>query len=64
MNFSVKLKELRKTKGYTQEDLAEVLGVTFQTISKWENDISMPDIGMLPVIAECFKVSPFSELCG
>ena len=57
MKFSTKLRELRKLKGFTQEELAEILSVSFQTVSKWENDVSMPDVGLLPVIAECFGVS-------
>ena len=57
MNLGIKLRNLRKTTGYTQEELAESLGVSFRTISKWENNVSMPDISMLPIIADCFHVS-------
>lgn len=49
--------ELRKENGMTQEDLADKLGVSPQAVSKLENDISCPDILLLPVIAELFKVS-------
>lgn len=49
--------ELRKENGMTQEELADKLGVSPQAVSKWENDISCPDILLLPVIAELFKVS-------
>ena len=48
---------LRKKKGITQEELAEGLGVTAQAVSKWENEISCPDIQLLPKIAELFDVS-------
>ncbi len=48
---------LRKAKGVTQEKMAQQIGVTFQAISKWENDVTLPDIMMLPVIADCFGVS-------
>lgn len=48
---------LRKGAGMTQEQLAERLGVSPQAVSKWENDISCPDISMLPAIAEVFGVS-------
>ena len=43
---------LRKAKGVTQEKMAQQIGVSFQAISKWENDITLPDIMLLPVIAD------------
>lgn len=49
-----KIKQLRLRKGITQDTLAKVLNVSFQTISKWENSISMPDIQLLPEIAIFF----------
>ena len=51
------LRELRKGKGLTQEQLAEMLGVSSQTISKWENEVTMPDIMLLTVIAGCFDIT-------
>lgn len=48
---------LRKAKGVTQEKMAQQIGVSFQAISKWENDITLPDIMLLPVIADYFGVS-------
>lgn len=48
---------LRKAKGVTQEKMAQQIGVTFQAISKWENEYTMPDIMLLPVIAEYFGIS-------
>ena len=56
-NFGSKLSELRKRKGYTQEELADILGVSAQAVSKWENDLSYPDITLLPEIAQLFNVS-------
>ena len=44
----------RKQLGLTQEQLAEKMGVTAQAVSKWENDLSCPDINMLPRLAEVF----------
>lgn len=44
----------RKNMGLTQDQLAEKLGVTAQAVSKWENDLSCPDINMLPKLAELF----------
>lgn len=46
------LKELRKEKGITQEQLAEELLVSARTISRWETGNNMPDIGLLVDIAE------------
>lgn len=48
---------LRKRAGLTQEQLAEKLSVSPQAVSKWENDVSCPDITMLPLLAEVFDVS-------
>ena len=51
------LKELRREKGITQEQLAEELGVSGRTISRWETGNNMPDISLLVEIAEYFDVS-------
>lgn len=48
---------LRKDKGYTQEDVAERLNVSPQAVSKWENDISCPDIMLLPELAKLLGVT-------
>ena len=42
-NFSFIIKDLRKKNNLTQSELASLLGVTFQAVSKWENDLSNPD---------------------
>ncbi len=55
--FGENLKELRRNKNLTQEKLADFLGVSFQTVSKWERGDTYPDITMLPEIATFFKVS-------
>lgn len=52
-----KIKNLRKNKNLTQEQLAEILGVSSQAVSKWENCISMPDIELLPIIARYFGIT-------
>ena len=57
------IKKLRFRASMTQEQLAEKLGISPQSVSKWENDISMPDIALLPDIAEIFGVS-VDELFG
>ncbi|MCM1299609.1 MAG: helix-turn-helix domain-containing protein [Firmicutes bacterium] len=60
-----KISAFRKEKGLTQEVLAEKLGVSSQAVSKWENDISCPDIMLLPRIAELFNVTTDEILgCG
>lgn len=51
------LKELRKEKNLTQENLAEQLNVSNRTISRWETGINMPDISMLIEIADFYDVS-------
>lgn len=51
------IRRLRKERNFTQEELAEQLGVTFQAVSKWENDSGMPDISQVVPIAHVFGVS-------
>ncbi len=57
MNIGNKIRELRKLRGITQEQLAESIGLSFQAISKWENNIALPDITLAPVLASYFGVS-------
>lgn len=57
MEIGNKIKILRKSKGITQEQLAKCLGISFQAISKWENNIALPDITMIPILADFFEVS-------
>lgn len=51
------LLSLRKQAGFTQEYVAEQLGVSAQAVSKWENDIACPDIMILPEIAKLYSIS-------
>lgn len=55
INF--KLAELRKKNNLTQQELGDILCVSYQTISKWENGVSYPDISVLPQISTYFGVS-------
>ncbi len=55
--FSENIRNLRKEKGLTQEALAEVLGVSYQAISKWERGESYPDITLLPAISSFFNTT-------
>lgn len=57
MELGNKIKQLRLRKGITQDTLAKALNISYQTISKWENNISMPDIQLLPEIAVYFGCS-------
>lgn len=51
------IKSLRTKRGVTQETLAKKLGVTYQAVSKWENNSAMPDIQLLPAISVYFGVT-------
>ena len=53
----------RKKKDLTQEEFAEMLGVTYQSVSRWENGNTYPDIELLPVIANILKIT-MDELMG
>lgn len=55
--LGIMIAELRKEQGMTQMDLAEKMGVTDKAVSKWERDLSCPDINSLPTLAELLGVS-------
>ena len=55
INF--KLAQLRKKHNMTQQQIGDILNVSYQTISKWENNVVLPDITMLPLISNYFGVS-------
>ncbi|MDR0859321.1 MAG: helix-turn-helix domain-containing protein [Oscillospiraceae bacterium] len=63
MNIGNNLRRYRRERDITQEDLAKVLGISFQAVSKWERGEGYPDITLLPAIAAYFKVS-VDELLG
>lgn len=52
-----RIKELRKERGMTQEKLAETVGISFQAVSKWENGLALPDITLVPKLAQLFGVT-------
>ena len=54
----------RKALGLTQEALASQLGISSQAVSKWENDISAPDIGLLPALAKALNCTTDELLSG
>ena len=57
MELGKKIRQLRFKSGLTQEQLSERLGISPQSVSKWENSVAMPDITTLPLLAEVFGVS-------
>lgn len=57
MELGKKIRQLRFRAGLTQEQLAQRLGIGPQSVSKWENDVAMPDICALPLLAEVFGVT-------
>ena len=57
MNFSEKLKEIRKNEGLSQEQLAGKIGVSRQAITKWETGKGLPDVENMVIIAEIFKTT-------
>lgn len=57
MNVSSRLQELRKAAGYSQEQLAEMLGVSRQAVSKWESGQTNPDINNVGRLSEIYNKS-------
>ena len=61
--FGQRFSNLRKKQGLKQEDIAKKVNVTAQAVSKWENDLSAPDISILPTLADILNVT-LDELLG
>lgn len=61
--FGENIKRLRKEKNLTQESFANMIGVSFQAVSKWEREECYPDITLLPLIASCFETT-IDDLLG
>lgn len=61
--FGENIKKLRKERDLTQEGLADLLGVSFQAVSKWERGESYPDITLLPAISDFFNTT-IDDLLG
>ncbi|MBQ3662654.1 MAG: helix-turn-helix transcriptional regulator [Clostridia bacterium] len=57
MELGKKIRALRFKADMTQEQLADKLGIAAQSVSKWENGATMPDITTLPLLAEIFGVT-------
>jgi len=57
MSIGQKIRALRLSHSLKQRELAKMLSISPQAISKWENGKNMPDISVLPKIADCFGIS-------
>lgn len=57
MNISDRIKYLRKKKGFSQEELADKVGVSRQAVSKWESEQSTPDLEKIITMSELFGVT-------
>lgn len=57
MNIGENIKRLRQENNMTQEELAKLLCVSMQSVSRWENKLNYPDIILLPKISKIFNVS-------
>ena len=64
MTLGKRIAQIRRAKGIKQDELAEKLGVTPQAVSKWENDVSCPDISLLPRLAGLLGVTTDELLSG
>ena len=61
--FGQRFSRLRKNLGLKQDEIAEKVNISAQAVSKWENDLSAPDISTLPLLADILNVS-LDELLG
>lgn len=61
MTLGKRLSQLRKKNYYTQQELGQKLNISAQAISKWENDLSEPDLSTLRKLAELYDIT-ISEL--
>lgn len=63
LNIGENIRSCRRKMNLTQEQLAEKLGVSFQSVSRWENDLTYPDTELLPVLSKIFGITT-DELLG
>ena len=57
MNMADRIRDLRKQKGISQEELADKVGVSRQAVSKWESEQSTPDLDKIIIMSEYFEVT-------
>ena len=58
------IKKIRKDNNLTQKELADKLGVTYQAVSKWENGLNIPDIGIIKEISKMYNIEIDELLSG
>ena len=63
MSFGTNIRRIRREADMTQEQLADLLNISPQAVSRWETDAAMPDISLLPALANTFHVTT-DELLG
>ncbi len=64
LTIGKRIAQLRKEKGFTQEELSQMMEVSAQAVSKWENDLTCPDISSLPKLAKILGVTVDELLSG
>ncbi len=64
MTLGKRIAQYRKEKGLTQEALAQAMNVSAQAVSKWENDLTCPDISSLPLLSKILGVTVDELLSG
>ena len=57
LNIGKRIKDLRKSQDVTQEKLADYLNISYQSVSKWENGLALPDLTLIPALSNFFGVS-------
>ena len=62
-NMGSIIRNFRKARGCTQDEMAQYLNVTYQAVSKWENGAALPDVSLIPSIAAFLRVTT-DELFG
>lgn len=64
MNIADRIQNLRKTKGISQEQLADAVGVSRQAVSKWESEQNVPDVDKIILLSDYFNVTTDYVLNG
>ena len=55
LNIGKRIKDLRKSQDVTQEKLADYLNISYQSVSKWENGLALPDLTLIPALSNFFR---------